>query len=213
MRSIPFVHIIAMTLLAACAGSDKPPAEEPITPPADEEGQPPADVQAEPPADSPPADTPPADTPPATPPAPEAKTLSEDLDGDGTPEAISLTGTDLKIGDAAVALPADKLAGKVLEIKVIDLASKDKARELVVVAPGSEDEAVWYLVTYGKGKAGEPVEIPVAGEPALKGDGSLTVVKTSCGETTTTTWKLSKGKLTSGKPKKKGKRDESKCAG
>ncbi len=210
MRSIPFVHIIAMTLFAACAGSDKPPAEEPITPPADEEAQPPADEQ---PAADQPAETPPAEAPPATPPAPEAKTLSEDLDGDGTPEAISLTGSDLKIGDVAVALPADKLAGKALEIKVIDLASKDKSRELVVVDPGTEDDAVWYLVTWAKGAASAPVEIPVGSEPALKGDGSLTVVKSDCGETTTTTWKLAKGKLTSGKPKKKGKRDESKCAG
>jgi len=210
MRSIPFVHIIAMTLFAACAGSDKPPAEEPVTPAADEQPPPPADEQ--PPGDEQP-ETPPTETPPATPPAPEAKTLSEDLDGDGTPEAISLTGSDLKIGDVAVALPADKLAGKALEIKVIDLASKDKSRELVVVDPGTEDDAVWYLVTWAKGAASAPVEIPVGSEPALKGDGSLTVVKSNCGETTTTTWKLSKGKLTSGKPKKKGKRDESKCAG
>jgi hypothetical protein len=210
MRSVPFVHIIAMILFAACAGSDKPPVEEPIS--TDEQAQEPADQQAEPPAETPP-ETPPAETPPATPPAPEAKTLSEDLDGDGTPEAISLTGTDLKIGDVAVALPADKLAGKSLDIKVIDLSTKDKSHELVVVDPGTEDDAVWYLVTWSKGAASAPVEIPVGSEPALKGDGSLTVVQSNCGETTTTTWKLSKGKLTSGKPKKKGKRDESKCAG
>jgi hypothetical protein len=210
MRSVPFVHIIAMILMSACAGSDKPPVEEPITPPADEVAEEPAD---QPPAETPPADTPPAETPPTTPPAPEAKTLSEDLDGDGTPEAISLSGTDLKIGDVAVALPADKLAGKALEIKVVDISAKDKARELVVVDPGTEDDAVWYVITWAKGAASAPVEIPVGSEPALKGDGSLTVVKSNCGETTTTAWKLSKGKLTSGKPKKKGKRDESKCAG
>ncbi len=210
MRSVPFIHIIAIILMSACAGSDKPPVEEPITPPAGDEAAEPADPPAETPAETPPAETPP---PEATPPAPEARTLSEDLDGDGTPEAISLTGTDLKIGDVAVGLPADKLAGKALEIKVIDLAAKDKARELVVVDPGTEDDAVWYLVTWAKGAASAPVEIPVGSEPTLKGDGSLTVVQSNCGETTTTTWKLARGKLTAGKPKKKGKRDESKCAG
>jgi hypothetical protein len=210
MRSIPFVHIALMTLLSACAGSDKPPAEEPVS--TAESEQPAAEEEVPPEAETPP-ETPATPETPPTPPAPEPKTLSEDLDGDGTPEAISLTGTDLKIGEVAVALPADKLAGKALEIKVIDLASKDKARELVVVDPGTEDDAVWYLVTWAKGKAGEPVEIAVGSEPTLKGDGSLTVVKTSCGETTTTTWKLSKGKLTSGKPRKKGKHDPAKCAG
>lgn len=211
MRSIPLVHIIAMTLCAACGGSDKPPLEEPMSPgetteqPAEADTEQPAETDTEQPPETPPA--------PETPPVPEARTLSEDLDGDGTPEAISLTGTDLKIGEVAVALPADKLAGKALEIKVVDLSSKDKSKELVVVDPGSEDDAVWYLVTWAKGAAGAPVEVPVGSEPTLKGDGSLTVVASNCGETTTTTWKLSKGKLTAGKPKKKGKRDESKCAG
>lgn len=211
MRNKPFAHIIAMTLFAACGGSDRPSVEEPATPPAEEEAAPPAEEQPPAAETPPPAETPP-ETPPA-PPAPEPKTLSEDLDGDGTPEAISLTGTDLKIGEVAVALPADKLAGKVLEIKVIDLASKDKARELVVVDPGTEDDAVWYLVTWSKGKASEPVAVPVGSEPTLKGDGTLTVVSSNCGETTTTTWKLARGKLTSGKPKKKGKHDPAKCAG
>lgn len=208
MRSIPFVHVIAMTVLAACGGSDRPPVEEPIS--SEETAEQPVE-EAQPP-ETPPAPETPPETPP-TPPAPEPKTLSEDLDGDGTPEAISLTGTDLKIGDAAVALPADKLAGKALEIKIIDLASKDKARELVVVDPGTEDDATWFIVTWAKGKAGEPVEVAVSSEPTIKGDGSLTIVSTNCGETTTTTWKLSKGKLTSGKPKKKGKHDPAKCAG
>jgi hypothetical protein len=211
MRSIPFVHIIAMTLLAACGGSDKPPLEEPMS--AGETEQP-AEAETETPPETPATpETPETPATPETPPAPEAKTLSEDLDGDGTPEAISLTGTDLKIGEVAVALPADKLAGNALEIKVVDLSSKDKAKELVVVNPGTEDDAVWYVVTWAKGAAGAPVEVPVGSEPTLKGDGSLTVVSSNCGETTTTTWKLSKGKLTAGKPKKKGKRDESKCAG
>ncbi|HEU5055283.1 MAG TPA: hypothetical protein VFU21_02105 [Kofleriaceae bacterium] len=214
MRSIPFVHAIAfVALAAACAGSDRPPAEEPI---AGSEAEPPADPDTTSPEAPETAETPTApETPaaPETPPAPEPKTLSEDLDGDGTPEAISLTGTDLTIGEVAVALPADKLAGKVLEIKVVDLSSKDRSRELVVVDPGTEDDAVWYLVTWAKGKAGAPVEVPVGSEPTLKGDGSLTVVSTNCGETTTTTWKLSKGKITAGKPKKKGKHDPARCAG
>ena len=210
MRSKPFVHIVAMTLFAACAGSDKPPAEEPVS---TAETEQPAPEEETPPAPETPTETQPTPETPPTPPAPEPKTLSEDLDGDGTPEAISLTGTDLKIGDVAVSLPADKLAGKALEIKVIDLASKDKSRELVVVDPGTEDDAVWYVITWAKGAAGAPVEIAIGSEPTLKGDGSLTIAKTNCGETTTTTWKLSKGKLTSGKPKKKGKHDPAKCAG
>lgn len=210
MRSIPFVHAIALFAVAACAGSDKPPAEEPMS--AAETAEQPTETE-EPPTETPPAESPPAPETPPTPPAPAPKTLSEDLDGDGTPEAISLTGTDLKIGDVAVALPADKLAGKALEIKVIDLASKDKARELVVVDPGTEDDAVWFVVTWAKGEAGEPVEVPVGSEPTIKGNGSLTIVSANCGETTTTTWKLAKGKLTSGKPKKKGKHDPAKCAG
>ncbi len=211
MRSMSIAQIIVMTFFAACAGSEKQ-ADEPAPVTSDTTEQPPAEEEAQPPAETPPETAPTPETPP-TPPAPEAKTLSEDLDGDGTPEAISLTGTDLKIGEVAVALPADKLAGKALEIKVIDLASKDKARELVVLDPGTEDDAVWYVVTWAKGKAGEPVEVAIGSEPTIKGDGSLTIVHSNCGETTTTTWKLSKGKLTAGKPKKKGKRDESKCAG
>ena len=198
--------LLSFTTLFACGGGSKS-AEEPA-PPVEEQPVETAEAEA-PPVEEAPAEP----APPPEPPAPEPKTLSEDLDGDGTPEAISLTGTDLKIGEVAVALPADKLAGKALEIKVVDLSSKDKSKELVVVDPGSEDDAVWYLVTWAKGAAGAPVEVPVGSEPTLKGDGSLTVVASNCGETTTTTWKLSKGKLTAGKPKKKGKRDESKCAG
>ena len=208
---VPFVHAVALFAFSACAGSDKPPAEEPMSP-AETEEQPTASEEVPPETPETP-ETPATPDTPETPATPEPKTLLEDLDGDGTPEAISLAGTDLKIGEVAVALPADKLAGKALEIKVVDLSSKDKARELVVVDPGVEDDAVWYLVTWAKGKAGEPVAVPIGSEPTLKGDGSLTVVSTSCGETTTTTWKLSKGKLTSGKPKKKGKHDPAKCAG
>jgi hypothetical protein len=207
---VQFVHAIALFAVAACGGSDKPPIEEPMTTEETTE-QPTESEEAQP--ESP--ETPTAETPatPETPAAPEPRTLSEDLDGDGTAEAISLTGTDLKIGEVAVALPADKLAGKALEIKVVDLSSKDKSRELVVVDPGVEDDAVWYLVTWAKGAAAAPVEVPVGSEPTLKGDGSLTIVSSNCGETTTTTWKLARGKLTAGKPKKKGKHDPAKCAG
>jgi hypothetical protein len=202
--------LLSFTTFFACGGGSKS-AEEPAPAPAEEM---PAEAE-QPMAEEAPAETPPAETPPAEPPAPEPKTLSEDLDGDGTPEEISLAGTELSIGEAKVSLaslPAEKAA--TVELKVIDLNKKDKARELVIADAGAEGAGTWWVVSYdGKAKtAGEPVELSFNAEPEVKGNGSLTTTNMDCGQTITTPWKVKKGVLTKGKEKKKGKRDEAQCA-
>ncbi|HTE55942.1 MAG TPA: hypothetical protein VK698_34050 [Kofleriaceae bacterium] len=202
--------LISFTTLFACGGGSKP-AEEPQ--PAPQEAPP------EPAAEEPPAEEAPAEPAPAPePPAPEPKTLSEDLDGDGTPEEISLTGTELSIGEAKVTLSSEKLTAEkaaTVELKVIDINKKDKARELVIADPGTGTDATWWIISYdGKAKtASEPVEIAVGTEPEVKGNGTLTISSSDCGQTISTPYKLKKGALTKGKEKKKGKRDETKCAG
>lgn len=203
--------LLSFTTLFACGGGSKS-AEEPA-PPIEE--QPVESAEAEPP----PAEEAPAEpTPPPEPPAPEPKTLSEDLDGDGTPEEISLSGTELSIGEAKVTLASEKLTAEkaaTVELKVIDINKKDKARELVISDPGTGSDATWWVISYdGKNKtASEPVEIAVGTEPEVKGNGSLSITASDCGQTITTPYKLKKGALTKGKEKKKGKRDEAKCAG
>jgi hypothetical protein len=203
--------LLSFTTLYACGGGDKS-AEEPK--PAMEE--PPAEPEPAPEEAMP--EPAPEEAPPAEPPAPEPKTLSEDLDGDGTPEEISLAGTELSIGEAKVTLASEKLTpdkAATIELKVIDINKKDKARELVIVDQGAEGAGTWWVIAYdGKAKtAGEPVEMSVAGEPEVKGNGKVTTKVENCGETTTTTYSLKKGALTKGKEKKKGKYDETKCAG
>lgn len=203
--------LLSFTALFACGGGSKS-AEEPAPPPVEE---PVETAEAEPP----PVEEAPAEpAPPPEPPAPEPKTLSEDLDGDGTPEEISLTGTELSIGEAKVTLASEKLTAEAaasVELKVIDINKKDKARELVISHPGTGTDATWWVISYdGKNKtASEPVEIAVGTEPEVKGNGTLSVVTTDCGQTITTPYKLKKGALTKGKEKKKGKRDEAQCAG
>jgi len=203
--------LLSFTTLYACGGSDKG-AQEPAPAPAPE----PAEMAEPEPA---PAEEAPAEpTPPPEPPAPEPKTLSEDLDGDGTPEEISLAGTELSIGEAKVTLASEKLTPEkaaTIELKVIDVNKKDKARELVIVDPGAEGAGTWWSVAYdGKAKtASEPVEMSVTGEPEIKGNGKIVTSAENCGETTSTTYSLKKGVLSKGKEKKKGKYDEAKCAG
>jgi hypothetical protein len=202
--------LLSFALLPACGGGEKK-TEAPMAAPAPEPAQP--EAQAEPPAEEPPAEAPPAE-----PPAPEAKTLSEDLDGDGTPEEIKLAGNELSIGEAKVTLASDKLTPEkaaTVELKVIDINKKDKSRELVIADAGAEGAGTWWIVSYdGKAKtASEPVEVAVSGEPEVKGNGKIVTKADNCGEMTTTTWSLKKGALTKGKEKKKGKYDETKCAG
>jgi hypothetical protein len=202
--------LLSLSTLLACGGGDKK-AEEPAPAPAPE---PAAEAEPEPPAEEP-APEPAA---PEQPPAPEPKTLSEDLDGDGTPEEISLAGNELSIGEAKVTLASDKLTpemAEMIELQVIDISKKDKSRELVIGAPGAEGAGTWWVIAYdGKAKtASEPVEIEVAGEPEVKGNGKVVIKNENCGETTTVTWTLKKGVLTKGKESKKGKYDEAKCAG
>lgn len=201
--------LLSFTTLFACGGGSKS-AEEPKPMPAEE---PPAEAApAEPPAEEAPAEPAPAPEPPA----PEPKTLSEDLDGDGTPEEIKLAGTELSIGEAKATLSSEKLSGDKaanVELKVVDINKKDKSRELVIADASS---GTWWILSYdGKAKTvSEPVEVAVGmGEPEIKGNGTLTTKSEDCGQTITTPWKLKKGALTKGKEKKKGKRDESKCAG
>jgi hypothetical protein len=201
--------LLSFSTLFACGGGDKK-AEEPAPAPAPE----PQAAEVEPPAEEP-APEPAAPEPP---PAPEPKTLSEDLDGDGTPEEISLAGNELSIGEAKVTMASDKLTpemAEMIELKVIDISKKDKSRELVISAPGAEGGGTWWVIAYdGKAKtASEPVEMEVAGEPEVKGNGKIVVSNENCGETTSVTWTLKKGALTKGKEKKKGKYDEAKCAG
>lgn len=202
--------LLSFSALYACGGGDKP-VEEPKPAPAEEM---PAEAEA-PPAEEMPAE-PPAEATPPEPPAPEPKTLSDDLDGDGTPEEISLAGSELSIGEVKVTVGAltPEQAGMV-ELKAIDINKKDKSHELAIVVPGAEGAGTWWIISYdGKAKtASEPVEVQVTGEPEVKGNGKLTTSSSDCGETTTTTYSLKKGVLTKGKEKKKGKRDESKCAG
>ena len=203
--------LLSFTTLFACGGGSKS-AEEPA-PPVEEQPVETAEAEA-PPVEEAPAEP----APPPEPPAPEPKTLSEDLDGDGTPEDISLTGTELSIGEAKVTLASEKLtadAAASVELKVIDINKKDKSRELVIAHPGTGTDATWWVISYdGKNKtASEPVEIAVGTEPEVKGNGTLSIVATDCGQTITTPYKLKKGALTKGKEKKKGKRDEAQCAG
>ena len=82
--------LLSFSTLYACGGGSKE-AAEPAPPPAPE---PVAETEPEPPPEEP------VEPAPVEPPAPEPKTLSEDLDGDGTPEEISLAGTELSIGEA-----------------------------------------------------------------------------------------------------------------
>jgi hypothetical protein len=204
--------LLSFTTLYACGGGDKQ-VQEPA--PAAEEAMP---AEPEPMAEEAPAEPAPEEAAPAEPPAPEPKTLSEDLDGDGTAEEISLAGTELSIGEAKVTLSSEKITpdkAATIELKVIDINKKDKARELVIVDAGAEGAGTWWVVAYdGKAKtASEPVELSVVGEPEVKGNGKITTKVENCGETTTTVYSLKKGALTAGKPKKKGKYDETKCAG
>jgi hypothetical protein len=205
--SILTATLLSFTSLHACGGGDKP-VEEPQ----------PAVAPAEPepaPAEEPPPEPEPAA--PAEPPAPEPKKLSEDLDGDGTPEEITLAGTELSIGEVKVTLASEKITpdkAATIDLKVIDINAKDKSKELVVVDPGTGTDATWWVIAYdGKAKtASEPVEVAVGTEPELKGNGQFTTKSENCGETVSATWKLKKGVLTKGKEKKKGKYDEAKCA-
>ncbi len=201
--------LLSFSTLYACGGGSKE-AAEPAPAPAPE---PAAEAEPEPPPEEPAEPAPPPELP-----APEPKTLSEDLDGDGTPEEISLAGTELSIGEAKVTLASEKLTPEkaaTIELKVVDLNKKDKARELVIVDAGAEGAGTWWIVSYdGAAKtASEPVEVAVSGEPEIKGNGKLTTKAENCGETTTTTYALKKGVLTKGKEKKKGKYDEAKCPG
>jgi hypothetical protein len=84
----------------------------------------------------------------------------------------------------------------------------------VLVSPGAES-ATWWIISYDpKAKtAGEPIEVVVTSDPVIKGDNKLVVQSEDCGQKITTTWQVKKGVLTKGKEKKKGKRDEAKCAG
>jgi hypothetical protein len=199
--------LLSLSTLLACGGGDKK-AEEPAPAPAPEPA--PAEAAEAEPAAEEPAPEPAA---PEQPPAPEPKTLSEDLDGDGTPEEISLAGNELSIGEAKVTLTPEM--AEMIELEVIDISKKDKSRELVISAPGAEGAGTWWVIAYdGKAKtASEPVEIEVAGEPEVKGNGKVVIKNENCGETTTVTWTLKKGALTKGKEQKKGKYDEAKCAG
>ena len=203
-----FLQTFLVVGAAACGGGGSDPQTTPAgtmaeTPPPAEEPAPagePATVETPPPAEA----------PPPTPPAPQPKTLSEDLDGDGTPEEVSLLGSELKIGEVAVALDAGKLVGapEALELKVVDVNGKDKARELVIVDRGGGDTTWWLISWDGKKKAaGAPsaVALGAAGEPTLKGDGKIVASHEVCGQTITTTWKLSKGKVGKPSEKKKGK--------
>ena len=201
--------LLSFTTLYACGGGSKE-AAEPAPPPAPEPA-----AEAEP---EPPPEEPAEPAAPPEPPAPEPKTLSEDLDGDGTPEEISLAGTELSIGEAKVTLASDKITpdkAETIELKTIDINKKDKAKELVIVDAGAEGAGTWWIVSYdGAAKtASEPVEVTVAGEPEIKGNGKVVVKAENCGETTTTTYQLKKGVLAKGKEKKKGKYDEAKCPG
>jgi len=215
---MPRTPILVCTLfsfasLFACGGGEKK-AEEPKPAMADQQ---PAEEQAPPTEEAPPADQP-AEAAPAEPPAPEPKKLSEDLDGDGTPEEVTLAGNELSIGEAKVTLSSEKLTPEKaasVELKVIDINKKDKSKELVVVDPGTGSDMTWWVISYnGKDKtASEPVEIPVGTEPTIKGNGQIMASMSDCGQTISMTWKLSKKGLSKGKEKKKGKRDESKCAG
>ena len=195
--------LFSFASLFACGGGEKK-AEEPK--PAME--QPPAEEQAPPTEEAQPAE----------PPAPEPKKLSEDLDGDGTPEEITLAGNELSIGEAKVTLSSEKLTPEKaasVELKVVDINTKDKTKEVVVVDPGTGTDMTWWVISYnGKDKtASEPVEVAVGSEPQLKGNGQIMTSASDCGQTVSTTWKLSKKGLAKGKEKKKGKRDESQCAG
>jgi hypothetical protein len=200
--------LLSFSTLYACGGGSKE-AAEPAPAPAPE---PVAETEPEPPPEEP------VEPAPVEPPAPEPKTLSEDLDGDGTPEEISLAGTELSIGEAKVTLASDKITpekAETIELRAIDINKKDKAKELVIVDAGAEGAGTWWIVSYdGAAKtASEPVEVMVAGDPEVKGNGKLTVKAENCGETTTTTYQLKKGVLAKGKEKKKGKYDEAKCPG
>lgn len=201
--------ILASFLLtfAACGGDSKS-ASEPQPAPAEE-------MVAEEPAPVEPAPEPVEPPAPVEPPPPEPKTLSEDLDGDGTPETISLAPGELTIGEAKVAVAAVSAeALPNVELRVIDLSKKDKVRELVIVNPGAES-ATWWIISYDPvaKTAGEPIEVMVTSDPVIKGDNKLVVESEDCGQKITTTWQVKKGVLTKGKEKKKGKRDEAKCAG
>ena len=115
-------------------------------------------------------------------------------------------------------LASDKITpdkAETIELKVIDINKKDKARELVIVDAGAEGAGTWWIVSYdGAAKtASEPVEVAVSAEPEIKGNGKLTIKAENCGETTTTTYAMKKGMLTKGKEKKRGKYNEAKCPG
>jgi hypothetical protein len=208
MKRFALLTSVLFSFGAACGGGDKP-VEEPMPAPMTEDPAPDETTASE---ETPPTEpTPPAEPPP--PPTPDPKSVNEDLDGDGTPEAVTLKHTgEMGVGESQnVALAPDKLGDfAAVELRVIDLDKKDKAKELAVVSG-----TTWWVITYdGKNKAlGEPAEVSVAGgEPTMKGDKKLVSMVEDCGQKVTTTWSLSKGKL-SKKEKKSGKRDEAKCAG
>ena len=172
--------LLSFSALYACGGGEKS-AEEPKPAAAEEM---PAEAEA-PPAEEAPAEAAPAEAPSAEAPAPEPKTLSEDLDGDGTPEEIKLAGSELTIGDVSVTLSgvsADQAS--MVELKAIDINKKDKAREIAVIVPGAEGAASWWIISYnGKNKTeSEPVEVQVTGEPMIKGNGKITTSSEDCGQ-------------------------------
>ncbi|MBN8230129.1 hypothetical protein JYK02_21695 [Corallococcus macrosporus] len=78
-----------------------------------------------------------------------------DLDGDGKPEAVSLTaeggGFTLKAGAATA--QGNASGGEVRGFTVVDLATGDKWKELVVQSPGITDEDHHVLVYGYDGKA------------------------------------------------------------
>ena len=87
-----------------------------------------------------------------------------------------MAGAELSIGEAKVTLASDKITpdkAATIELKTIDINKKDKAKELVIVDAGAEGAGTWWIVSYdGAAKtASEPVEVTVAGEPEIKGNG------------------------------------------
>jgi len=169
------------------------------------------------PAPTPPAPVPeqkpPTDTPPDTPAEPEGevvKKLSEDLDGDGAPEAIVVGPGKVTIGSMSAVFEGEIEELSDIGVEVVDFDKSDKSRELAVSAWSGEDDLDYTLFRYdGKQLTSSSVHLSNANVP---GDGTLVDTYANCGQHRTTVYKLVDGKLAKDSEKTSGKFDETQCA-
>jgi hypothetical protein len=143
---------------------------------------------------------------------PPSQTISEDLNGDGVADPVTLTETTLIAGEVTFQVGAK---GKQREgsrhIQLIDIDTKDNAKEVLVAgeceamptADAMYDPCGYYLFSYRE-KTLKQISNPLGGDDfsgfyemfhSPEGNGRLSYYREDCGKSHTVVFRLQKGAL------------------